>query len=63
MAKTRFHGQLEVAVQEEIRKTEIDLAHGSASSDIAIYRYSVGYIAGLEAALRIADKIEGKPDS
>ena len=62
MAKTRFHGVLEEAVNEEIRKAEIDLAHGSASADIAIYRYSVGYIAGLEAALRIADEIERKFD-
>lgn len=57
MIKTRFHTLLEVRVQEQINQRSIQIMTGGAS-DYPAYREAVGYILGLNDALRLCEEIE-----
>ena len=54
---TRFHALLEKKIGEEMQNRAASLASGAAS-DYPNYRESVGYINGLNDALKLCDDIE-----
>ena len=61
MAETRFHALLKARVLEQISQSSESLCSGAAK-DYAIYRDMVGYIRGLNDALKFCDEIEGEFD-
>lgn len=61
MAETRFTSLLKARVKEEVGNRLASLANGDAS-DYARYQNSVGYIQGLNAAIKICEDIEGEYD-
>ena len=61
MAKTRFHSLLEVRIKEAVESRANSIVSG-ACSDYAHYRENVGYIQGLQVALKLCDEIEAESD-
>lgn len=61
MAETRFTSLMKARVKEEVDSRSHSLAIGAAS-DYARYQNSVGYIQGLNAAIKICEDIEGEFD-
>lgn len=59
--KTRFHALLEQKINEEIGAKVASVANGSAA-DYAEYKFWVGYVRGLNAALNLCDEIEREAD-
>ncbi len=59
MAKTRFHAVLEARIKEAVENRSNSVVAG-ACSDYAHYRENVGYILGLQDALKICDEIEAE---
>lgn len=57
MSKTRFHALLEEKIRIEVENRSISLANGGAS-DYPNYRESVGYIRGLQDAVKLCEEIE-----
>lgn len=54
---TRFHSLLEQKIEETIR-TRTDSLAGGAAVDYAQYMKTVGYINGLQDALKLCDDVE-----
>ena len=61
MIRTHFHNLLDKRVKELVESRSASLARGAAA-DYAEYKYTVGYLSGLEDALKICDEIEGEAD-
>lgn len=61
MAKTRFHSQLERKINEAVENRSRSIASGAAS-DYAHYKENVGYILGLQEALKLCDEIEAESE-
>lgn len=59
MAKTHFHSLLENAIAHAIIDRSQSVLNG-ACGDFAAYRYQIGYLEGLNDALKIADSLEEK---
>jgi hypothetical protein len=59
MVKTRFHAQLEASIKEAVENRTVSIATGGAT-DYAHYRENVGYIHGLQDALKLCDDIEAE---
>jgi hypothetical protein len=59
MAKTRFHAELEARINIAVENRSKSIASGAAS-DYAHYRENVGYILGLQEALKLCDDIEAE---
>ena len=59
MSKTRFHAQLEVRIKEAVENRTNSIAKGDVP-DYASYREHVGYIRGLQDALKIGEEIESE---
>jgi len=59
MAKTRFHALLEARIKEAVENRSISIAEGAAV-DYAHYKENVGYIRGLQDALKFCDDIEAE---
>ena len=57
MATTRFHILLRDKILKEVENHSGSLATGTAK-DYSQYQYSVGYVAGLQAALGLCEEIE-----
>lgn len=58
MAKTRFHSLLEAKIREEVAKY-IEIISSGGCPSIESYRAEVGYVRGLQTALKLADETEG----
>ena len=61
MAYSRFHNLLKERIQEVIADLSHSIISGQAV-DYPSYRENVGYIRGLNDALRLCDDIEGDLD-
>lgn len=61
MAETRFTSLMKARVRDEVDKRSQSLANGEAP-DYSRYLNSVGYIQGLNAAIKICEDIEGEFD-
>lgn len=59
MAKTHFHSLLERAIASAIIDRSQSVVSG-ACMDYAAYKQQVGYLEGLNDALKIADSLEEK---
>lgn len=59
MSKTRFQLALESRVKEAVENRSISIANGDVT-DYAHYREQVGYIRGLQDALKIGEEIESE---
>jgi hypothetical protein len=61
MAKTHFHGKLEKEIATALIERSQSIVNG-ACGDYAAYRYQVGYLEGLNDALKIADAIAAEDE-
>jgi len=61
MAKTWFQSVLEDRIATLIQQRSSELSHGSAE-DYSSYKFQVGFIHGLEAAVGLADEINREMD-
>lgn len=61
MASTRFHAKLEAKVNEAVENRSVSIVDG-ACTDYAHYRENVGYIRGLQDALKFCDDIEAESE-
>ena len=61
MSKTRFHAQLEARINEVVENRSKSIASGAAT-DYPHYKENVGYILGLQDALKICDDIASESD-
>lgn len=59
MPKTRFHAALEARIKEAVENRSKSIAAGAAT-DYAHYRENVGYVLGLQDALKLCDDIEAE---
>ena len=57
MAQTRFHSILEERIKEAVESRRNSIASGHCI-DYPAYRENVGYLLGLQDALKICDEIE-----
>ena len=57
MAETRFYTLLRSKIAEAIQNQATSLASGVAT-DYSQYKFGVGYIEGLNAALKLCDDVE-----
>ena len=62
MAETRFHSVLKARVKELMDNRAASLGRGAANN-YDDYRYTVGYIIGLEDCLKICEDIEREFDA
>ena len=61
MSKTHFHAKLEARINEAVENRAKSIASGAAT-DYAHYKENVGYILGLQDALKICDDIASESD-
>ena len=59
MSKTRFQAELETRINEAVENRTKSIAKGDAA-DYAEYREHVGYIRGLQDALKLGEQIESE---
>lgn len=58
--KSVWSGTLERKVFEKTTETREALLNGAPTADLVLYNYRVGYLHGLQEALRLAEEVDNE---